>query len=1766
MRLRRGSCLPLIAAALCAALSASAADEGVPPLAGTQPAAVISPADYRSPAALQLRDELDAHAQKVVDGLTGSNGNKNNATFADLRGQQATLSASLSAASGLTPAERASLNQQLQSIGRLLFITEPLARGGKTLDPKLQKVLKDAASDAPKDQVNALMQMSGQLLQAATNPQAAAQVFDLLGQHRGGASKSDLDAVRAEFGNKTPIVFTPADDPRTLAGIMAIKETPPDPVQADRGGPGGSDGLNAPAAAAPVVSDQATASAALLAAYKPFRLELPDGAEKSFSDERGRQLDGIRKLAEAAERAFGGDPSAMSSDALFDSLLAREARVAKNVGAGAPITDYSQVPARLEAVRKVNPQLASFMAGVWLYRAFLRQAMADNHVALGTKFAPWETFPDGQGTKSAVLEGFQRDGNQYVGLAYTYADGSRRFQGMSKETHQGLIILANKNEKTITSIDFDGSGKVSKAVSELYVDGKLVRREIVDASAGTSVVHTFKDGKEVKVETADSGGGRRIQDLLHGVDTTITKDRKVEIHGKPAPAGTPPVPILQVGEIDAAGNFVVEKMVMQDGQQVLTKSAHVTQMLAKDGSNKGWNVDVGDLVALSDPAKRQAKAHAFAEEIVKDLFGSADAERVKVLEGFLLDYAQSGPGVELDANKKPSIRLFINERKTLMMIFGKTDGTKRIVSGVFKDGPEYLDHKQGSVAFGVMGEISVGSDGKVAQNDPTIQYEYLFDGSRLHWAPPSVNIIKAPLYKFWQDDKTVTQFFIQREVRGGAAWTPNGGLWESKKNKLEQDVDGTSVTSWLASGVSHTPVVGQALNLVGDTLGTVYKGAHVLVDDGVIGVMDLSGADEHSIDQMRVERDASLAANPLTKLLVGGMEPDPVADPDGWRAYHDKLVEANNAHLTEGERAILAERARKDRLDKMRAKGWTADRAPEAFAAAETTGASDDEVSGAMAHFGAGSYGARLAENGHPFLGVLVQGTEVVVESLPAGMLLGMIGKGAELMQLAAETMPRAAMAFRVAEVGLRGLDFMIKPAIVSQVALLGADHIGKAFQYRDDPTKFAVNAGNALGDLAFGGLMMKGWLNGKVSGELKLDVDRLETPPAPAPLDVVAEKAPVVEPVAPLDVAPELKITPSNLAGDALPPAPGRAAVPEAETPVPDAKAPVPEAKASVADAKAPAAPPAKAPDVVDLLKAAAKPATSWLSARLSSLLSRATAESVKLGGDKVDTLDDGSVNTSMRATSNGASERAAGTPPSGEHVEGAAPARAVDGGEGLAPGAGDGAEAPRVAVADSAVETARAADRVAGADEALERGGQRTNVLAGDEGGVRLQADRASEPGGGLGAERTASETGDRTGDRGGDRTGDETADKKADKTDRTDKTADKGDKPARTDRLGRWADKFERKTSKIGPLVAVGLYPTTVTRTPPPLRKTPPDSKVIPVDEDGPVKPVNDDPGTPPDPKTQPTDDPTTDPPTDPPTDLPTNPTQTVVPPPASDVPVKDDATTLTPPKSGRVSGGGGGGAGGPSGKQPNASAPGGGGGKGGGGGGGDGGGGDSGGSGGGGGGSNAPSSPASAAVPAATAPLAEIPAAPLLAARPAPFVPSIAGAKSGITPNGIEGGHSLAPSLAASYDGSRVRPLAANGAPGGTMTGLSGSDSGLPTLAHHDAPARSAAPTADGALKDLTAAAATPSSVLAGPRGAGAAPEPEDYNYTYLAPAGHKYELPLDPAKDSRDLSGLAELALEGSAALAAVYLFVHSDLGYLVGMSRRRKKTDGAGVA
>ncbi|MDD5304936.1 MAG: hypothetical protein PHS14_17705, partial [Elusimicrobia bacterium] len=172
---------------------------------------------------------------------------------------------------------------------------------------------------------------------------------------------------------------------------------------------------------------------------------------------------------------------------------------------------------------------------------------------------------------------------------------------------------------------------------------------------------------------------------------------------------------------------------------------------------------------------------------------------------------------------------------------------------------------------------------------------------------------------------------------------------------------------------------------------------------------------------------------------------------------------------------------------------------------------------------------------------------------------------------------------------------------------------------------------------------------------------------------------------------------------------------------------------------------------------------------------------------------------------------------------------------------------------------------------------------------------------------------------------------------------------------------------------------------------------------------------------------------------------------------------------------------------------------------------------------------------------------------------PVIPVNRGPK--IAPNDTvaAGGHSPSPSLAARYDGSRPKPASASSWSATPMKGTGAGDSpALPRLTPRAAAALAAPASSDDVPLAARTSGGSVGPVRAGAGAPGVKPEEEDFSYTYMPPARHKYELPTERPADAKDWRYLLSLGLRGAAALAIGYLIYHSDLPYLVGLTRRRR--------
>ncbi|MDE2511613.1 MAG: hypothetical protein KGL74_10875, partial [Elusimicrobia bacterium] len=873
----------------------------------------------------------------------------------------------------------------------------------------------------------------------------------------------------------------------------------------------------------------AGASTALRAALAPFQAKLPAGAEKKFVEDRRQMLLDLNSLADKAERSLGGDPSTYRTfDALVDHLMKQEGMVAKNLGVGGEVTDWSKLPDRVAKVRLARPELGNFVEQLWSYRSFLQQNLAAKEVPIpiGTHFRPWELYPEGKGTRGATLEGYTRGGIGYVALAYDRGNGVESFQGVNRDAHKALIIQKKGGDLSVAEIDFDGAGKALRSATDRFVSGVLAEREAHDAGKNLHEIRHYQNGREVSVESLDPASGvRSIRDLVSGTVTTVDQNR-VEIKGKPAPPGTPPAVMLTVGMIDAYGHFALQKMVMQDGQQIVVKSPNVNQLLDDKNNNLGWNVELMDLAGLTDPAARRKKADSIAAQTIKAVFGAEDAERVKELSGFLLDKAR----VPSDADTKngPPVRLSVNKHNEFSLILGHRDGTKTILTAVFQKAPVYRDVVQGRFAFGVLHEAKMGTDGRVSPYDSSVQWQYLFDGSKVRWATQQDDPkdTAAPWYKPWKDDEIVTHAFMFRSTRQGGAWKEEpGDGWESKKDLLVEKKGST-----LSRLANSKPVA-----IVGGALNSVSMYAHAGWDASLGAV---TGS-----DAIKLEARTLWNNNPANRLFM--------KDPE------KSLL----GSLPAAQRAMLAETAVKNRVRTLESTGVTESRRPVDLRLASEAAVSNNEMMGAAANFSAGEY---MGDHGNRLGGFLVSMSGQVVEIAAGVAVTGGIASGVGKLTLGGVARFAPRMLTTVTKVGTAAVKLFDFSMMAAGGAMVINDGVSVVRDWGDEGARYS-NLGKVTADMGFVAFFAAQRFKGKgpegTDGAFPPEPVKLEVPPVqPDPLTAAPKPSGLDVTVPPGEPPAELPVrmpdTPRDMlaANDNLPPAPREGTLPS--EPVPPSEA----------------------------------------------------------------------------------------------------------------------------------------------------------------------------------------------------------------------------------------------------------------------------------------------------------------------------------------------------------------------------------------------------------------------------------------------------------------------------------------------------------------------------------------------------------------------------------------------------------------------------------
>ncbi len=1763
-QLRRVPLLAACAFALAASLSASADDKAPPAAAVAVVQTNVNAQTGRlsSPEAERLAADMAALELDLVKHIK----NDPPSTFEALNNRREDLQARLT---NLPPTDRQILGDRLERAANAITLSLRLNGGGAKLDPEISRGAVNAAGmpgpKGGKDDLSRITVYLGELEQVAANPANAEKFIDGMKRRYGSPKGPQAGGVAVDFAaiQKTlAVTYTPDGAPGTNRGKAKNlgKETPVPQL--------------APVAARGDSFDFAALLS--LSAGRAGNALITQGQAQSDADKEADAFKAERdarkaELTAAGRRAIsdmGGDPNAFTSlDALVAHLVRQEQSLADSMKLGNNFESMDDIVLRTAAIKNVNRRLGAFIANLWEYRGFLRNNIVGGKAAVGTKFAPWETFPDGEGTTGAQVESNTRGMTQFVGLRFDNTDGGSRFQGQAKDGRSGLIIFFDKAKKRTESlIGYDKNGEVSRALTEIYDGATLVHRESLNMATGMVEVVDFKNGKELKTTRQNTKTGDQfIRDLGQSSRfEATTKDGRREIKFLASADGAPPAISLRIEKVNTDGSFELERLVLQNGTHIVYKSPHVNQLLEGGTKNLGWETSLRSLVDTTDAKKRLAIGRDLAKETIAALGMNDDNGKLsKPLGSFLASQARD-TGDLIDPKLGAPIRLFVNDKKGFLLIFTRRDGSKKILSGTFKQSTEFDNNNGLGTAFGVSGAVEVDAAGRATQKDPKIGTEYLADGSRLVWLDaspqkytPQTDLGWAGKWEMpWTNEHEKTEFRVRRDLPpdpARAEWNADGKTWVSTKDTIDREIGGSSGFSSVSRGiVNFVPGVNHVVGFAGDIASTLYT--------GVVATGNMVAYGVSQDDKFLLEATASYSRNPGVKLLVGGFEPERYnkdgSENPAWRKWKDGMNQEYLGRI--GDQGGNLDAQAKIRREKALAlQGITERRAPEAFRAAMEAPVGEDERYDALSDYGAGTYGRRLAENGYGGLGMAVSFGESFSEGMLNPLMYVIPGLGTaagKLMTMGAKAAsPTARVLAKMGEVGLRASQYVLLTTVVGSFGFTMADNLGKVVDTWGTP-EASVKAGEALADLAFMRMMYKGFKNKST-------------------MDHMTDLKNVTDPISAVD-----------------------ARVSAVDTTVRAAEAAKVDVNASAAQVT-PQASPLKAE-----VNAAASPALEAggrsgpppsMVARVNASISSFWSE-LKRGGDAFTEkarpeLNAGDVRSPTHAESNGPAGAVADAlsaktvTPEPAKVK-AAPEPVADAkAKAPEPIVDPKAKAPEPVVdakakgpepvidakakgAEPAVDVAKADPaKVKGAEPVADVKGRSADVVDAKSSEMRTAAEaNAGEGKAKVDAEareKLTDEPGKADPERRNGRTNlldegklkSEVAEQGRPREKVRDEAEIRDEAPAKEKRgryeraadwLGKKADKVSRFIEGRGEMrLARGVLPLT-----PAMKRN-----MAEPDADR-NRNVRKDPPAPGRYKPEDVEDPAERP----------------APP---EPPVKEtgentsgDTTTRNSPDNlranngadnqfgggGGVGGGGGPAGGGPeAGKGPKAPSFGGFGGGGGPGGGGPGGGGP-------GGGGGAP------ADEGGHAPAAAAKAGPdVSAAEPAgllgggPTIPVNRGSKVAPNDTSLDGGHSPAASLASAFDGSRDRKGPSGGWSPTAMKGLGAGDSpALPRLGARAAPLTGPAAADDGQLSADTAGGAV---VPAGRAGApGAKPEEEDFSYNYMPAARHKYELPTDRPGEQADWRYLMSLLVRGAAAASIGYLIYYSELPFLLGLSRRRR--------
>jgi len=617
------------------------------------------------------------------------------------------------------------------------------------------------------------------------------------------------------------------------------------------------------------------------AAADPFTSRTPSGRQSRFQADRGEMRESLLSLAVTALQESDADPAAFMED--LDAADKKLSKIREKLLREAGFEDSSRTlgdrKARFEAIKEKAPRLSLYFAKRGLYTMFVQKGLAEDAVAEGTSFKPWELGIEGGKEVAVHFTAVEEGGLRFRGLRREFEDGSSRFEAsLGGESLIVMLSPADHREiRTRVTAGADGAPKLTRTTVIDTATRRRIREELADlAKAFTRFTDFDVEGNIRTIETLYTGTGVRLfEDRKAGHIVRTEKDGKTTVR----PIGDARYR-EQRGRLAKDGRFILESLVQKDGSTIDYLSAHVVR-ISRDGKVSGYQLDIDKLFDPSlKGAAREREAWTAAREIVQALgYDDHGDRRSRPLHNWLFDTWTKGGGANLTGAS-----LSVDPRGRFQAVYTHANGTMRIERAKFGLSTSYKKGRR-DLALIMLRPGYTDSKGQWAP-DPRRYREYLSGGGYNQWH----STMEFKEAGWFSNAKSVEHVYLMRYSWDGTV--ENGG-WshrgKEKKDEIVNEAAGTSTFGIVGTAIHDTPVLGHVLKggeWVGKSLYTGIMAAPQEIIYAVTGDTDYG-----------LEASGGYAKNPLMNLLVDEQGHLDRLSPEMWKIVLIKARELREADL-----------------------------------------------------------------------------------------------------------------------------------------------------------------------------------------------------------------------------------------------------------------------------------------------------------------------------------------------------------------------------------------------------------------------------------------------------------------------------------------------------------------------------------------------------------------------------------------------------------------------------------------------------------------------------------------------------------------------------------------------------------------------------------------------------------------------------------------------------------------------------------------------------